>query len=264
MIPTAEGTAVLLARECLYRFLAASLSDPYTDRFGLVLDQRNQRLAAAAADLLRHEAGQSPAPLGIGELPPSQLDLTTLLVELERPLEELRADYDRVFGLVQSRECPPYETEYHASTEPFFRTQQLADVAGFYRAFGLQTARAAPERPDHIAAELEFMAFLALKERLALESAGDSPDPADQAAVCAAAQRSFCGDHLAWWVPSFAMGLRRKAGQGLFAAVGKVLAAFVAAERVRFGLTAPRLPLQPASIERPEEQSGCLSCVGQP
>jgi TorA maturation chaperone TorD len=264
MFPTAEGDAVLLARECLYRFLAASLSDPYTDRFDLVLDRRNQRLAAAAADLLRHEAGESPAPLGIGERPPEDLDLTTLLAELDRPLEELRADYDRVFGLVQSHECPPYETEYHSCTEPFFRTQQLADVAGFYRAFGLQTARAAPERPDHIAPELEFMAFLALKERLALESAGGSPDAADQAAVCAEAQRSFCGDHLAWWVPTFVRGLRRKAGEGLLAAVGEVLAAFVAAERLRFGLTAPRPPLQPASIERPEEQTSCLNCVGQP
>jgi TorA maturation chaperone TorD len=258
-----EDTAVLVARECLYRFLAAALSDPYTDRFGPVLDAGNQELAGAAADLLRAERGELSAPLGMGELPASHLDLAPLRAELGRPLAELRAEYDRVFGLVQSRECPPYETEYHSSTEPFFRTQQLADVAGFYRAFGLQTARAAPERPDHVALELEFMALLALKERLALESSAASPDAAEQAAVCSEAQKTFCGDHLAWWVPSFAMGLRRKAGEGFFAALGNVLAAFVAAERVGFGLPAPRLPLQPALIERPEEQSGCLSCVGQ-
>jgi TorA maturation chaperone TorD len=261
MLPVAEDAAVLLARECLYRFLAAALSDPYSDCFALALDPCNRQLAGAAADLIRAEVSEAPAPLGIGELPPSQLDLGPLQAELDRPLEELRAEYDRVFGLVQSRECPPYETEYHSSTEPFFRTQQLADVAGFYRAFGLETARAAPERPDHIAVELEFMALLALKERLALQSVPDNPDAAEQAAVCAEAGRTFCSDHLSWWVPSFAMGLRRKAGTGLFAILANVLAALVAAERVRYGLPAPRLPLQPALIERPEEQSGCLSCA---
>jgi TorA maturation chaperone TorD len=258
---TAEDRAVLLARECLYRFLAGALSDPYGDRFGLVLEAASQELAGGAADLLRTEVGESATPLGMGELPAAQLDLAALRAELNRPLEELRAEHDRVFGLVQSRECPPYETEYHSSTEPFFRMQQLADVAGFYRAFGLQTARVAPERADHIALELEFMALLAWKDRRALES-GEGPDAAEQAAVCAEAQRTFCSDHLAWWVPSFAMGLRRKAGEGFFMALGSVLAAFVAAERMRFGLPAPRLPLQPALIERPEEQSGCLTCVG--
>jgi hypothetical protein len=46
--------------------------------------------------------------------------------------------------------------------------------------------------------------------------------------------------------------------------VARVLAALVALERVHFNLAAPRLPLQPACIERPEEQPGCLSCPGQP
>ena len=72
------------------------------------------------------------------------------------------------FGLVLTRECPPYETEYHPSSEPFFRSQEMADVAGFYRAFGLETAQAARERPDYLGLELEFMAFLLLKKRLAL------------------------------------------------------------------------------------------------
>jgi TorA maturation chaperone TorD len=220
----------------------------------------NQRLARDAADLLRAEAVTTPQPRGLGELPPEQLDLAPLLAELDAPADELRAEHERVFGLVLSRECPPYETEYHPSSETFFRTQQLADIAGFYRAFGLETSLTEPDRPDSLALELEFMAFLLLKKRLALASMAANPNAIEDANSCDDAQRLFFRDHLAWWVPSFAMGLRRKAGQGFYAAAGQVLAALLPVERARFGVEVPRMPLQAALIERPEEQAGCTAC----
>jgi TorA maturation chaperone TorD len=256
---TDEG-AVDLARECLYRFLAAALSDPAADSHRLALDADSQRLSWEAAELLRGEASGENIPLGFGEVPAQQLDLRPILQALRESADDRRAEYDRVFGLVASRECPPYETEYHPAGETFFRSQQLADVAGFYRAFALEPARATPERVDHIALELEFMAFLLLKKRLALESIDWSPDAPEQVAVCEEALRDFFRDHLAWWVPSFAMGLRRKACAGLYAAVGQALAALVPLERRRWQVDPPRLPLQPALIERPDEQPGCAGC----
>jgi TorA maturation chaperone TorD len=280
-----ESTAIDLARECLYRFLALALSDPHGRgchatqarsasegntrqvpslalRACVLFDPENQQLACAAADLLRDEACARPVPLGFGELSPEELDLRPLLKSLPAAAG-LRAEYDRVFGLVPARECPPYETEYHPSSETFFRSQQLADVAGFYRAFGLDTAAAEPERPDHLALELEFSAFLLLKKRLALASGGAAVDAAERAVVCDDALRDFFRDHLAWWAPSFAAGLRRKAGDGFYAAVARLLAAFLPAERGRLGVPPPRLPLQPAPIERPEEQASCASCSAQ-
>jgi TorA maturation chaperone TorD len=250
--------AISLARECLYRFLSAALSDPYATDLPCVLEPRNLQVALGAADLLRAEAGELSLPLGFGELPPRQLDLAPLWTAEPLSLKALRAEYDRVFGLVLSRECPPYETEYDSSSEPFYRAQQLADIAGFYRAFGLQTAQAAPERPDHLALELEFMAYLLWKERMAWTTADEQA--AERARVCVEAQRSFFRDHLAWWVPSFAAGMRRKAEQGFYFAVGQVLAALIPQERARLDVSAPRLPLEPALIERPEEQSGCVGC----
>src|SRR5262249_3835122 len=164
----ADAEALDLARECLYRFLAASLSSPHTASHRLALDPDSQRLACVAAELLRSEARATAVPLGFGELPPEHLDLGPLLGALHQSADGLETEYQRVFGLVLARECPPYETEYHSSAEPFFRSQQLADIAGFYRAFGLETSQAEPERLDHLALELEFLAVLLLKKRLAL------------------------------------------------------------------------------------------------
>jgi TorA maturation chaperone TorD len=253
-----DSQATNLARECVYRFLASVLSDPLSGRWDICLSPENQRLAQDAADLLRDEACGQAVRMGFGELPLSCLDMRPLLRELVRPIDELREQYERVFGLVHARECPPYETEYHQTIEPFFRAQQLADVAGFYRAFGLRESCANPDRPDHVALELEFMAFLVMKGRLAYR--GDEPDSGQHEAVCADAERQLFRDHLAWWLPSFVSGLRRKADGGMFGAAAQVLAAFLPVERARFQIAPARLALQPTLIERPDEQAGCLSC----
>jgi TorA maturation chaperone TorD len=247
-----------MARECLYRFLAALLADPRSCRWALVPDRHNQQLARNAADLLRSEA-IGPI-LGFGELPVDDLDLVPLERELEQSKEEWVEEYDRVFGIVHARECPPYETEYHENAEPFFRSQQLADIAGFYRAFGLTTARAVPERPDHVSLELEFMALLSMNKRLALEAESGDRSSLEAIDVCEQAERAFLRDHLAWWLPSFCTGLRRKAGDGLYAAAGRILAAWLPIERQRLGVRAGRLSLVPKMIEPPDAQMGCIGC----
>src|SRR5262249_45823836 len=132
---TSEEMAYDLAREVLYRFLAAALSNPRGESYHLVQAAENQLLASKAADLLCAEASTATSTRGFGELGPEQLDLAPLLRELREPAVDRDAEYDRIFGVVFSKECPPYETEYHTTTDVFFRSQQLADIAGFYRAF---------------------------------------------------------------------------------------------------------------------------------
>lgn len=248
-----EQTAIDAAREAIYRFLAIALTDPGRHAQRLPTGCQQRELLAEAAAIVREDAGTHQAELGFGESSEEHLRFDEAFAQLDGLGDRLPEEYDRIFGLIQCRECPPFETEYHTGNETFFQSQQIADVGGFYRAFGIEPGLAGHERPDHVALELEFMAFLLCKARLA---AAD-----DARAVCEAAQAAFFREHLAWWLPAFCVGLRRKAEHGFFAEVGELLAAFLRAERLRSGLPAPRVPLQMASVDQPEmEESSCNSC----
>lgn len=244
--------AVDLARESLYRFLSAAVSDPRCRRWSPIGDEANRTLAANAADLLRTEFEADAIGIGFGERPVAELDLALPDSGFDIPRDDWISEYDRVFGLVPSRDFPPYETEYHPNTEPSFRAQQMADIAGYFLAFGLSPSRTAVERPDHIALELEFMAVLIALRRRA--------ESVESAAVCREAEASFFRDHLAWWLPLFAKTLGRKAGDGVYAAVARVLAALLPIERFRFGVAPPHLPRQPLPVTRTEDETGCAAC----
>jgi DMSO reductase family type II enzyme chaperone len=253
-----EELAIEAARETIYRFLASVLRHPSLS----LAELRNGRSASiirAAADLLREPALNDPIPLGPGELSAESLDVDEVVARWQGPPDDLFAEFDRAFGVGSSTDCPPYETEFCANREPFYRAQQMADVSGFYRAFGLVPSRRMPERADHLALELEFMAILQMKQRLAAE--GPDADREEFVGICQQAQYDFLNEHLCWWVPSFATGLRRKAADGPYAAVAKVLAAFLPTERQRFGIKAPQMPVRPRSVERPEEQTDCEGCT---
>jgi TorA maturation chaperone TorD len=248
--PAASQAEIDLASELLYRFLAAALSDPRRESNVILRDRLSRKLARQAADLLRSQFASDSIPLGFGESPVDDLDLRAVQRSLPPTDEELAAEYVRVFGLATCRECPPYETEYQPAEDPFFRAQQMADVAGFYRAFGLQPGADGRERPDFLGLELEFMALLFMKERDAA-SAGAR-------AICLSARQSFFRDHVSWWAPSFALALRRKAEYGFYEAVGRALAALLPIERSRHGIKAPLMPLEANVNDAPGSCEGCL------
>jgi len=238
---------VTLAREVMYRFLAAALRDPRDARFAPVREAENQELLATALAILRDEAATTTTELGFGEQPPESLSWKALESALQSDDRALVADFDRVFGFTLCKECPPYETEFCANGEAFYRSQQMADIGGFYQAFELNFV----ERPDYLPLELEYLALLLTKERLATS-------PAD-AEVCRAAREHFLRDHLCTWAPSFSLGLRRKAGGGLYATLADLLAAFLPLERAVFGIPAPTFPQLPVLTEVADDDA-CGGC----
>jgi len=146
-LTTADTDVVrLAARQHVLSFLALAASDPASKRFTRILDARFQELACAAARHLAQDPDTRQAQLAPGEESPQGLDLAALVEALQQPRQRLIDDHTLVFGLVVSKECPPYEVQYCPQTFSIYRSQRLADIAGFYRAFGLAPGRGARAR----------------------------------------------------------------------------------------------------------------------
>lgn len=115
-------------------------------------------------------------------------------------------------GVLDRGGVPAYETSYEeARTARGGMTFQMADVAGFYQAFGFEVQG---ERPDHLLPELEFVALTLAKEAYALLS-GDQ----DAAEVCVAAREKFMAQHLGIWLPLMASRADSEGHAGLGAAL---------------------------------------------
>lgn len=166
----------------------------------------------------------------------------------DHSLPALQAEYRRAFGLTGSLS---YETEFGLPHE-FRQSQELADIAGFYQAFGFKVGGQVRERPDHLAVELEFMFVLSLKEAHAAREG-----LAEQAEVCRDGQAKFLHDHLGRWVGLLAESMARSYGQGLYLDLARFAAAFVQADARRLGVQ-----LAPSRLEglHPTPLGPELSC----
>lgn len=246
-VPTRFNPTADTARRVLYRYTSLALLDPLGGTWSQLADERSQACVMSACELLREEATDVAPCLGLGEFPLERLDPTTLFARMPASSEELNDQYERTFGLLTTAACPPYETEYIDGKLSFQRAQQLADIAGFYRAFGIEPGT---ERPDHISLELEFMALL-----IDLDTRATTDH---QFEVSHAAQTKFVRDHLSWWLPVFARLLLKESPQGFFAAVGELLCAFLPTERFLLGIESPKSLTPPSQIERPEDCEGCM------
>ena len=129
----------------------------------------------------------------------------------ESDLMTLAGEYERLFG--PAGLCPPYEGLYEP--DPFRETRELADIAGFYAAFGAEASGPARERPDHVGCELEFLAFLALRR-----ATSDGGDPAAETAK--AAEDAFLESHLGRWLPRFCADVQEVTREPLYASLAGV------------------------------------------
>ena len=193
---------IALARAVVYDFLAQAFAYPEDDRF---LDLQN------LARLIVTNGGWMPI-----------VRLAALAREFTP--ERLRDEYSSALSLNSSPDCPLFETAYFGS-DPQQQTQRMADVAGFYRAFGVDSG-ASDTRPDDLSVELEFMSYLCRKEAYALEHAG-SP----RVAQVRKAQRLFFENHLGRWAGVIGQKLSGIAAPGLFhATAGATLDAWAVLE----------------------------------
>jgi DMSO reductase family type II enzyme chaperone len=208
-----------LHRAALYRLLALAFAEPTPARLQAVGAAARTAFAEAPGelrDVLRRLAAAA------GEADPAALAGTHVTL-FQR---EVR--------------CPPYEGAY-GPPRLAGKAALLADIAGFYRAFGLQPSAGQPEVEDHLGAELEFMSALAFKEAWAI-----AQGHAEGREVTREAQRAFLAEHLAPWAPAFAARVAAAAPPGFYPAAAALLEAWLAAECARLQVTA--LPLEGVSL----------------
>lgn len=251
-----HSQALSVARQAIYRFLSLAFLDPKTGAWSRLMDRELINAVRFGAELIRSEESMIVGQLGRGELSLVWLDPEDMLEKLPQSSEKLNEEYEQTFGLVITGASPPYETEYIDGKFDFQRSHNLADISGFYHAFGLIQNEEFPERNDHLMLELEFMASLIGLECSAVDLKNE---PSENAKLSRNAQKCFLEQHLSWWVPTFAKGLSKEHPEGFYAAAGKFLTAFLPAERAFSGIEVPVQNAELSILELPEECEGCLA-----
>lgn len=125
-----------------------------------------------------------------------------------------------------------YEGSYLVSGE---KPALLLELKGFYRNFGLSMAAQDNDLEDALAAELEFMQFLAAKQAIAETGALD-PLPYLRA------QRDFLERHLTVWLPAMAAETERKLKLPFFTTLTALASDFVAQDARQLAAMVPALP----------------------
>ncbi len=139
--------------------------------------------------------------------------------------DQITQEYSNLFtgaGL-----CRVNENDYEKLS--FSMTEKLADVAGFYNAFGFEVRDDVGERPDFIGAELDFINLLLLKQAYAVKS-----EWTVQAQISADALTSFIESHFVNWVLKLCYALKELSSEGsVYSAASDALAAMVDSENNR-------------------------------
>lgn len=234
MTPTTEAEiARTLGRAAIWRILGGAFAYPTAPRLETLAE------AAAAAD----DHDRSP-------------ELRAALEDFARAArtadpETIAGEY--VFLFDRQVRCPPYEGAWGDAPQLAGKSALLADIAGFYQAFGLEPAGGQPETEDHLVAEVEFMSALALKEAWALaEGAGAAREVTRQAAT------AFLTDHLGRWAETFAEALGEATPVAYYTAAAALLGAWVRGEIATLGATPARLA-GPGGLD-PIQQEDAFTC----
>jgi anaerobic sulfite reductase subunit A len=112
-------------------------------------------------------------------------------------IENLAADYASLFLGIGRDPAHPYESTY-LSQDRIIMGEPRDEVLRMYRTEGLEKVVCFKEPEDHIAIELEFMAFLCLKTQQALNRA-----TGDLGLGLMETQIEFFEKHLKSWIPRF-------------------------------------------------------------
>lgn len=230
------GIQRILGRSAIYELLAIGIAYP--------TEASVQRLDDLVGDLEGHAILKA---YGLGPR------LAAIAEALEgAKVADLQLEHNRLFlGQVL---CSPHETEYERDT--FSKASQLADIAGFYNAWGLQTSESRRTMPDFVGTELEFLAMVTRREAYAALRGW-----ANRRKVARESAEAFIQTHLGRWVNAFAADLRDvtadDAAGRFYAALARALEQFVVMDVAAAGVAPALLTLR---VPRPEDDEP-MACM---
>ena len=208
---------LLEIRSTLYGTVSALFSDPENEKFAMLFTSVIQGCVLDACFQLEEQDNRKKSTLS--------RSFQKLMTKLdESKIEKIMNEFVDVFGHTLSKQIAPYALEHLKNSDVFFRTQKLADLNGFYKAFGMEVESI--ERADHISTQTEFLSFLLLKELLAVQN-----DLHDEKEVCEKAFADFNNDHFLDWVEMFAENLATHVDGGFYPVAGRFLQDFLIKEK---------------------------------
>jgi len=194
------------AREDIYRLLAACY---YSPSQALIEENCCGSLATLLTEIAPEAADHAVEAA-------KQLQETTV--------EALLVEHTRLFLGPFKLVAAPYGSVW-MDEHKHVMGDSTAKVAAFYHACGLHLADDFHELPDHFAVELEFLSYLAFKQREAA-TAGDSAE----AERLKGLQREFLDSFLLPWLTQFTDAVINDGEALFYVAIARCTAAFVTSD----------------------------------
>ncbi len=191
----------LLERAFLYRFLSLAFSYPTEETLSALLSSLKDLERCLSSLRLNH-------------------DLPTLRKEITRALNnpiEIQGEYTTLFET--DPKAPIRETSYELD-KTGRRSAEMADLLGFYRAFGLSLSEGI--EPDSIVTELEFVSYL-LQKIYHLREAGEK----EGAEITSEAVGKFLGGHLGRWYEVFCRSVVDSKSSSFYSNLSELLKNFL-------------------------------------
>jgi len=201
-----ENKIITTTREDIYRLLAACFYPPSAELI-------DENCCATLADLLALVVPDA-----------AQYAAAAAVASNNSSLESLAVEHARLFIGPFHLVAPPYGSVYLDDAKTVMG-DSTARVATFYHSCGLQLADDFHELPDHLTVELEFMSFLAFKQR-EVEISGNSAEVARIVSL----QQEFLTSFLMPWLEPFTSSIINDGEAPFYQAIARCTAAFISAD----------------------------------
>jgi len=140
-----------LGRSKLYLLISWSLLYPEDDEFldylqsGEFVEDSRSALESLSGTLEGIGGERAKLKLTALSKPIDQIETWIAAECVNWQLSDLQAEHRRVFSNVITLDCPPYETLF-GNDHVFAQAHVMGDIAGFYKAFGVELSRDIHER----------------------------------------------------------------------------------------------------------------------